>query len=340
MGVVAAIPADTSVFYEDTYYGATDASEIGYVDYQFTADHSLLWVKLLVEAVRPAGRVLDVGCANGHLLQSLAGAYDRFGIEVNDKAASLAAMKNIQIVASDVFAPSLVDGVVGRFDVITSIATFEHVNDFRRAFQVCLDRLEGDGMLIFEVPLMSYTRDNKDWLNSSYEHVYYPTEKGMEALFAELNDHRFLGFESDIAGYSSTYIGVATKNPAVFSQLEALLHAMKKLTPEGLSEVETSINLAYNVVHSFNVTAERILALPYLIKRAYSFNLIKRLTQLWHADRTAADTAANATASVDWYKQQAENWQREWEHLHRDTEVLKATNAVLYKQLQDLSKLQ
>lgn len=338
MGVVEVVPEDTSVFYEDTYYGASNADEVGYHDYEFTADHSLLWVKLVLEAISPAGRILDIGCANGHLLRSLNGDYERFGIEVNAAAAGVAQQRGVAVIASDVFDPAVSNQAHGSFDFITSIATFEHVNDFRGAFDVSLKSLRPDGVLIFEVPLMSYTRDNKDWLESSYEHVYYPTVKGLEALFKEFPDHQFTGFESDIAGYSSTYIGVAARDPAVFARASQLLEAMTRPSPAGLSDEETCINLAYNVVHSFNVTADRILALPTLVKHAYSFNLVKRLTQLWHADRVVADNAGGALESAKWHEQQAKNWQHEWNRLHHDTEELKATNAEMYKQLQSLSK--
>ncbi|MDQ0034566.1 SAM-dependent methyltransferase [Variovorax boronicumulans] len=337
MGVVEVVPEDTSVFYEDTYYGATHA-EVGYHDYEFTADHSLLWVKLVLEAISSTGRILDIGCANGHLLRSLNGAYERFGIEVNAAAAGVAQNRGVTIIASDVFDPAVSNQTHGSFDFITSIATFEHVNDFRGAFDVSLKSLQHDGVLIFEVPLMSYTRDNKDWLESSYEHVYYPTVKGMEALVKEFPDYQFTGFESAIAGYSSTYIGVAARDPQVFSRVAQLFEAMTKPSPAGLSDAETCINLAYNVVHSFNVTADRILALPTLVKHAYSFNLIKRLTQLWHSDRVVADGAAGALESAQWHAQQAKNWQYEWDRLHHDTEELKVANAAMYKQLQSLPK--
>lgn len=338
MGVIEVVPEDTSVFYEDTYYSASNAGELGYSDYEFTADHSLLWVKLMLEAIAPAGRVLDIGCANGHLLQSLDGNFERFGIEVNAAAASVAQKRGVAIIASDVFDAAVSNQAHGSFDFITSIATFEHVNDFRGAFDVSLKSLRPDGVLIFEVPLMSYTRDNKDWLESSYEHVYYPTTKGLEALFKEFPDYQFTGFESDIAGYSSTYIGVAARDPEVFSRVSQLFAAMTKPSPAGLSDTEASINLAYNVVHSFNVTADRVLALPILVKRANSFNLVKRLTQLWHADRVLAEDAGNARESAQWHVQQARNWEQEWHRLHRDTEELRVTNAALSKQLQSRSR--
>ncbi|MBU1357830.1 MAG: class I SAM-dependent methyltransferase [Gammaproteobacteria bacterium] len=337
MGVIENIPEDTSVFYEDTYYGASGAEEVGYHDYEFTADHSLLWVRLAIEALYPSGRVLDIGCANGHLLRSLSGDYQRFGIEVNATAADVARQRGVDIVGSDVFDAALSEGRVGRFEVITSIATFEHVNDFKAAFEVSLGLLADEGVMIFEVPLLSDTRDNKDWLNASYEHVFYPTVRGLEELFKQFPDYRFMGFESEIAGYSSTYIGVAARHPEAFERVGTLFEAMVLASPLGLPAQEASINLAYNVVHSFNVTADRILALPALIERANSVNLTKRLAQLWHADRVAAENSLNERANAVWYAQQAANWEAAWGELNRDYDDLRKTNALLFEQTQQRS---
>jgi Cyclopropane fatty acid synthase and related methyltransferases len=312
MGVIETPPEDTSVFYGDDYYGKEDSETIGYADYAFTAEHGLLWVQLLVQALKPTGRVLDIGSADGFLLRKLGDCYEKFGIEVNKKAAAKAVDAGITLVADDVFDPVVTADYAGSLEVVTSIATFEHVLDLKRAFNVALSLLKPDGVLVFEIPLISDTRDNGDWFNGSYEHIYYPTIPGLQCLFTKFDNLFVTGFESDIKGYGSTYIGVATRDRAVFAGVEHLVKAMTQADLQGLTDAEKALNLAYNVVHSFHPTPERVLALPLLMQKAYSVALVTRLTQLWYTDSVNA-------VNAEWYEGQAKNWQAAYEQLRHDT---------------------
>lgn len=309
MGMIQFPPTDTSIFYRDGYYGGAGEGDVGYADYAFTAEHGLVWPRLMVQALASEGRVLDVGCADGFLLRRLGPSYELFGIEVNTHAAETARLNGVEILGHDVLLDIGGPQLRGFFDIVTAIATFEHVLDLRGAVGACLHSLKPGGALIFEIPLISDTRDNKDWLNASFEHIHYPTARGVSALLSSFAGYRSVGYESDIHGYSSTYVGALTSDPTTFERLEHLFECMRQANPDGLNEQELVLNLAYNVVHSFNVTPERVLGLPRLIEQCYSSALIQRLTQLWHADATAAANAA-------WYQSQAENWRSAFENLN------------------------
>jgi SAM-dependent methyltransferase len=318
MGVVAEMPVETAEFYSDAYYQSRQASAHGYIDYEFTAAHSLLWAILLVEALaRSGGAILDIGCATGSLLSRLKGAWRRYGIEVNASAAAAASDRGIEIIGQDVLAPGLPDSYAQAFDVITAIATFEHVRDIRAAVAASLAMLRPSGVLIFEVPVISATRDNSDWLNGSYEHIFYPTIQSIKTLFAAFPDVRLHGFETEIAGFSSTYIGVVTRDPARFSEVERLLGVMRSEDPQDLPQDEAVLNLAYNVVHNFRPTPARILRLPELLERHFTPHLGTRLMQLWHKDSVLA--AADRHQAADWHQAQARNWREAAEALLRQT---------------------
>jgi SAM-dependent methyltransferase len=297
MGALEERPASTEHFYADGYYGgpASEGWPAGthYEDYDFTAEHTHLWVRLMMEALRPTGgRILDVGCANGFLLRRLKGRFERFGIEVNVAAAAAAARGGITIIASDIADPRLVSHE--RFDVVTAIATLEHVLDMRGAVSICLDLLAPAGCLLYEVPLISDLADNKDWLNASYEHISYPTRRGLETLFGSFPGTLHTGFETEIRGFSASYIGVAARDPSVFARAGRFLGAMAQLHLEGLDLTERRLHLAYHLVHGFRPTPERVIALPELLDVASSPNLLKHLTQLWCNDCLLANQAAKA----------------------------------------------
>jgi SAM-dependent methyltransferase len=287
MGVVEEVPLSTAHFYVDGYYGGSTGKDrptgTHYEDYDFTVEHTLLWARLMVEALRPTGgSILDVGCANGFLLRSLTGRFERFGIEVNAAAAAAAARSGITIIASDIADAKVVSH--GRFDVVTALATLEHVLDIRGAVATCLNLLVPRGFLLYEVPLISDRADNKDWLNASYEHIYYPTCRALQNLFGIFPEALHTGFETDIRGFSASYIGVVTRHPHVFAGAKHLLDAMAQPALEGLDLTERRLHLAYHLVHGFRATPERILALPELFQVASSPGLLRRLTQLWWED--------------------------------------------------------
>ena len=299
MGVVEHRPATTAQFYTDDYYHRVEGGAHGYDDYEFTAEHALLWVKLLIEALAPGGgAILDIGCATGFLLRRLEGVWRRHGIETNQAAAAIAADSGVEIIGTDVLAPGFAAAHAGAFDIITSIATFEHVLDIKQAVAASMAMLAPTGVLILELPLISETRDNSNWYNGSYEHIFYPTVRGIEALFAGLPGVRFQGFETATAGFSSTYIGAATRDPARFATLAGLFAAMTAEDPTALSDDAARLNLAYAVVHDFRPTPARILRLPVLLERHFTPNLGRRLAQLWHEDAVRA-------AASDWNAAQA-----------------------------------
>jgi SAM-dependent methyltransferase len=304
MGVIGNPPETTELFYGNGYYGGESHTGLGYSDYSLTAEHTLLWVRLLVGTVLPeGGLILDVGCADGFLLSHLPGACLKFGIEVNEDAARRAASKGIQIIGRDVLALEM-PAYGGRFDFITSIATFEHVLDFKLAIETCLAALKPEGVMLFEVPLISKTEDNSGWFNGSYEHIYYPTIEGMQRLFETMPDVHARGFETKIKGFSSSFVGLLSRDRTSFDRVSRFLDAMTQETLANLPTQEQAINVAYNLVHRFDPTPERILAFPQLLHLAgATAALIKIACNLWHGDAVRA-------ANADWQKLQAENWEK------------------------------
>ncbi len=190
MGVLARIPEDLSIFYDDDYYEGkvADSHGRGYDDYSFTAEHGVAWAAALVPLLKSCGKVLDIGCVDGYLLNKLDSGFEPFGIEVNEAMRGRAAAQGVHIIGSDLLDPAVIASHTGQFDVVTSIAVFEHLSDFRGGVAAALTMLKDDGVLLFEVPLISETSDNTTWFTSSLEHIFYPSEKALRHLIqTELN---------------------------------------------------------------------------------------------------------------------------------------------------------
>jgi len=179
MGFVERHPADLGLLYSDEYYSQPEnGAASGYEDYDAVAAHSLGWVESFIRLLRRSGRVLDVGCANGYLLDRLGAGFQRFGIEVNDEMARKCRAKGIDIIGSDICDSATAAAYRGSFDVVTAIATLEHLVDIRGALQRIRELLSPEGAFVFEVPLLSGSRDDETWFNSSLEHIHYPAALG------------------------------------------------------------------------------------------------------------------------------------------------------------------
>lgn len=234
MGSIFPIPDDLSIFYEDGYYSGTLDKSEGYSDYEEMAEHGVSWAAAMVQSFTKSGMALDIGCANGYLLRKLGPQFSCHGIEMNKEAADKATEYGVEIIGNDLFDPSIQRSYAESFDVITSIATFEHLRDFRGGVLASMKLLKRDGVLIFEVPLISTKHDNSTWFSSSLEHVYYPTISGINHLFSNVLKLPALGKEIYIDRYASTYIGVVTWD-------EQTLARVRPIWEEIVSSKSTSI---------------------------------------------------------------------------------------------------
>jgi glycosyltransferase involved in cell wall biosynthesis/SAM-dependent methyltransferase len=286
MGVISPIPDDLLAFYGDDYYRAEGKSSThGYSDYSYTAEHGVRWAASLVKLLRPQGAcVLDIGCADGHLLAKLGPNYTVFGIEANEAAGRLAAQRGVVVLGRDLLDPNIVKEHAGRFDVITAIAVFEHLRDIRAAMENALHLLRTNGVLLFEVPLMSPIHDNTVWFTSSLEHVWYPSEKGLRHLVTTELGAQLLGVELHITGYGSTYVGLVFRETADEQAIRGLAARVLLREVEPISAEEAAARMELHLVHGATTTIADVGALATLPSATLNPQLLRRLVELWQAD--------------------------------------------------------
>jgi glycosyltransferase involved in cell wall biosynthesis/SAM-dependent methyltransferase len=281
MGVIHPIPDDLSHFYEGDYYNGGKASKDGYSDYETMAEHGVSWAAAIVDAIGKSGDILDIGCADGYLLRRLQLPMRLSGIEVNEEAAAKAREAGVDVISDDLFDDEMLAKFASHFDVVMSIATFEHLKDFKGGIEAALSLAKEGGYLLFEVPLMSEVNDNSVWLNSSLEHVYYPTVRAMEYLFTSVPDFTLLGAEIEVQGYASTYVGLVARD---VSPLVGTWEEIVSIEGAGTSSQTGRAKALLRVIHSAHRSPNDIALLAHLRNEEVTKPLVSRIRALWQSD--------------------------------------------------------
>ncbi len=315
LGVVASLPESTDAYYDDNYY--VDGGRSGYEDYSFIAEHGLGWAAALVQLLAEHGKILDIGCADGYLLNKLTNAFDKSGIEVNAKAAAQARERGVRMLGNDLLDPQLVNEHRSEFDVVTSIAVFEHLLDFRGGFCTAVDLLKGDGFMLFEVPVMSADASNVAWMNSSFEHIYYPTEGSIRHIVeTELGCH-LAGAEVPIKDYASTYVGIVTKDAQQASRIKAVFQRLMDADFDGDEAEIVKASTHLHLLHAGQATEASVGSLVQLGSQEFTLPLIARVSQLWSFD-------LRRLQSGDGHRVNFESATRETQRLKAEIEVILA----------------
>jgi glycosyltransferase involved in cell wall biosynthesis/SAM-dependent methyltransferase len=321
MGVLEKFPNDPSVFYGDDYYINSDSNfAAGYHNYDLSSEHGVLWASEVLKATLKSGRVLDIGCANAFLLNSLGGQYEAYGIEANGKAAIFAESTGVIIIGNDILDSTLLENYSGYFDAITAIAVFEHVIDFRGAIEASLRLLKPDGVMIFEVPLISETNNNDAWLTSSLEHLFYPTIKGISYLFEVELKKPMAGRELVIQDYASTFIGIVANDKSVLAGIELDFDQMFSAPSSNFPFEIRRAQMLLNIIHAANSKIEYLEFVHELFPTRQNIPFLSRCLDLWRADAARLKSLRDYLVKVE----EARSW-----HAERATLALSERDAAL-----------
>jgi len=139
----------------------------------------------LIQKYRPNGRLLDIGCATGYLLEVANQAgYETYGIEISEYSSTIAKKK---FGDKNIFCGTLeeCDFEKNFFDAITMTDLIEHVRNPQNVLNEAASLLKPGGILLITTPddsTMSNKLFGKKWPHYKTEHFFYLNHKSIKML--------------------------------------------------------------------------------------------------------------------------------------------------------------
>lgn len=125
--------------------------------------------------VKKDSNILDVGCANGYLLETLRdrGFENLYGLDISDNCLNTVKSKGFEVYRGGVFVEN--KEMYDKFDCITCTQVLEHVYDLNGAIKNLKSMLKEEGLLYIEVPDASryHLIANNPFSHFQYEHIVH-----------------------------------------------------------------------------------------------------------------------------------------------------------------------
>jgi SAM-dependent methyltransferase len=99
-----------------------------------------------IRGLKPSGRLLDIGCAYGFLLEEARPFFDVSGIEISADAAAFCRSRGLRVLSGVADEPALAQ--LGAFDVIVLLDVIEHLPDGRETLALCARHLRPGGIIV------------------------------------------------------------------------------------------------------------------------------------------------------------------------------------------------
>jgi 2-polyprenyl-6-hydroxyphenyl methylase/3-demethylubiquinone-9 3-methyltransferase len=118
---------------------------------------------------RPGGRVLDIGCGTGFLLERLAErGFTGVGVDLSPESVEIARARLAEIGAADRLSAevgSAYDPPDGPFDLVTVTDVLEHLEDPRACLTAARERLAPGGVVVVSTPNRLSLHGARRWLS-------------------------------------------------------------------------------------------------------------------------------------------------------------------------------
>jgi 2-polyprenyl-3-methyl-5-hydroxy-6-metoxy-1,4-benzoquinol methylase len=191
------LAGDYEAFVRDHYtkgYYTGDPTRSAYVNYKEDKPYivrNMAQFMSRVKKYKPAGRLLDVGCALGFFVElGLTGGYDAYGFDPSSYAVGEAG----KLVGTDRIKKGTIASVsypVKSFDVITMFDVFEHLSDPGADVAKLATFLKDDGIMVIATgdtaSAMAKTLKRRWTFYIPPQHLFFFNKKTMTTLLARYN---------------------------------------------------------------------------------------------------------------------------------------------------------
>ncbi len=187
--------ADASFFDPNSYYTAdyfSGGRPDGYADYRGAEPvlrREFRRVVRFIRKHRDSGRLLEIGCAYGFLLQEAAPYYDLAGIEFVSDAATFCRERGLRVLNGVANENTLAQ--FGPMDVIVLFDVIEHLPNPRETLELCSRYLNPNGIIVITTGDFAslYARlSGLHWrLMTPPQHLWYFTPESMRRLSHSLH---------------------------------------------------------------------------------------------------------------------------------------------------------
>ncbi len=138
---------DPQAFYTGAYF--TGGHSDGYADYPAAEQvlrQEFARTAKFISALRPGGRLLDIGCAYGFFLLEAREYYEVAGVELAEEAADHGRRAGLNILSGVADSDTMTR--LGAFDVITLLDVIEHLPAPRDTLALCVQHLNPGGVIV------------------------------------------------------------------------------------------------------------------------------------------------------------------------------------------------
>jgi 2-polyprenyl-3-methyl-5-hydroxy-6-metoxy-1,4-benzoquinol methylase len=140
------------------------------------------WRLGLIRALRPSGRLLDVGAARGDFLSEARASFDVYGVEPNPELSAI-------VGAVAPVHPGVVETAPWTdFDIAVAFHVIEHVDSPHRFVSAIAERLKPGGLLVLETPdidSLPFRLFNQRWRQFIPEHYFFFSRQTLSRLLTD-----------------------------------------------------------------------------------------------------------------------------------------------------------